>query len=527
MTPTKTGFRTAHFLSSVAPTILFGALAGTIVSVVVCLYKFCAKHVVHISHSAYAFLREHFLLALPVLVLFFLAGLFYAFVYKKAPTLKGGGIPTSIGALRGLFSLNWWKNAVGAFFLSLFSFLLGVPLGTEGPSVQMGTALGGGVVRLGSKKSRAWERFSMTGGACAGFSVATGAPMSGILFAIEEAHQRISPMIVLTSVVSVLSANLVSAALSPVLGIEPGLFTLPAMLTLPWKAFWIPLVLGLLLGLFSVLFLRFYEFLDRVSDRILPRIPARFRFFPILSLTLVFGIFSLSFVSTGHDLILSFFSSRPALWMLLLIVLIRSFLTLGANISGITGGTFLPLLAISATFAAFLGEIFLLLGMKEDLFSVVLGLGIGGCIAGLMKMPLTAILFSVEALGLGDNLLPVILVATLAFAVSEVFGAKSASDLILEHREEDLCRDKTTIQEELTLTISTGAFAVGKEVRDIFWPHGVRVLSVTHTDPKSPLLRAGDQLLLRCNTPNPEKTREELSAILGESSFAAITSVKA
>ena len=30
----------------------------------------------------------------------------------------------------------------------------------------------------------------MTGGACAGFSTATGAPISGILFAVEEAHQN-------------------------------------------------------------------------------------------------------------------------------------------------------------------------------------------------------------------------------------------------------------------------------------------------------------------------------------------------
>ncbi len=519
MSQKRTGIRAEHFLSSIAPTILFGALSGGSVSVVVCLYKFCAKHTVLLSHSGYALLRENLFLVLPVLGLFFLSGLLYAFVYKKAPSLKGGGIPVSIGALRGLFSLNWWQNAAGAFFLSLFSFLLGVPLGTEGPSVQMGTALGGGMVRLAPKKMRAWERFSMTGGACAGFSVATGAPMSGILFAIEEAHQRISPLIVLTSVVSVLTANLVSSVLSPVLGIQPGLFALTEISALPWKSVWLPLLVGLLLGLFSVLFLRFYECLDKVFDRTLHRIPTRFRFFPILALTLFFGLFSLSYISTGHELILSFFVSRPALWMLLLILFIRSSLTLCANMSGVTGGTFLPLLAISATLAAILGEIFLRFGMNEDLFSAVLGLGICGGIAGIMKMPLTAILFSVEALGLGDNLLPVVLVATLAFSISEAFGAKSTNDLILERREEDLLRNKTTLQEEFSLTVAPGAFAVGKEVRDIFWPHGVFILSVTRKDPASPLLEQGDRLLLRCTSPEPEKVREELAAILGDATL--------
>ena len=72
--------------------------------------------------------------------------------------------------------------------MSLLSFLMGVPLGNEGPSVQIGTAVGRGTTRIALRKRFAWDRYSMTGGACAGFAVATGAPISGILFAVEEAH---------------------------------------------------------------------------------------------------------------------------------------------------------------------------------------------------------------------------------------------------------------------------------------------------------------------------------------------------
>ena len=71
------------------------------------------------------------------------------------------------------------------FFGSVTSFLIGVPLGNEGPSVLMGTAVGKGCTDTLAKKHPAWSRYSMTGGACAGFAVATGAPISGILDAYK------------------------------------------------------------------------------------------------------------------------------------------------------------------------------------------------------------------------------------------------------------------------------------------------------------------------------------------------------
>jgi H+/Cl- antiporter ClcA len=139
---------------------------------------------------------------------------------------------------------------VGVFFLSLFSFLIGVPLGNEGPSVQMGTSIGRGSVYAFTRgKHRAWDRYSMTGGACAGFSVATGAPISGILFAIEEAHQRISPTIMIVASSSVLFANIASRAISRAFGVCATLFDGIILPRLQIKQLWIPLIVGLVLGI--------------------------------------------------------------------------------------------------------------------------------------------------------------------------------------------------------------------------------------------------------------------------------------
>jgi H+/Cl- antiporter ClcA len=99
----------------------------------------------------------------------------------------------------------------------------------------------------------------MTGGACAGFAVATGASISGVLFAVEEGHQRISPMILLVGAISVLFAQVVSEILCPVLGLSTSIFPKLNLVDLTVKDAWLPLLVGGLVGLFAVLFLKYYH----------------------------------------------------------------------------------------------------------------------------------------------------------------------------------------------------------------------------------------------------------------------------
>ena len=128
-------------------------------------------------------------------------------------------------------------------------------------------------------------------------------------------------------------------------------------------------------------------------------------------------------------------------------------------------------------------------------------------------MPLTAVLFGVEALGLSHKLLPLILVCTLSYAIPEAFGEESVGEHALERRKENLRRGKTFSEEETEILVEEGAFAVGKEIRDIFWPDGVRVLSVRKQDEACHLLCEGDVLLIRLGTYDREKAMDELSHI--------------
>ena len=518
-----------YFINLIFPAVIFGSVTGILTAVVITLYKLCAKHVIAASEAGYHFLRENLLWVIPVLAVLVGVAFLFTWIYRRAPHLMGGGIPTSIGMLRGILPCRWISNLVGLFFMSLTSFLIGVPLGNEGPSVQMGAAVGQGSVRTMAKKHRAWNRYSMTGGACAGFSIATGAPISGVLFAIEEAHQRISPMILIVAATSVLAGGITTDILAPLFSVSTSLFPKLDLITLHAKDIWIPLAVGIVMGLFAVLFLRYYTVVSALWKKKLKSVPLAWKIFSVFALTVLFGLISYSFISTGHELILHLFEARQTLLMLLLILVVRSTLTLFANTNGITGGIFLPLLTLGAVAASVMGQIFShLFGLGEPYYVLIMVLGITGCIAGMMKMPLTAIVFAVEALSCYDNILYVIIVAVTAFIITEIFGAHSINDTVLEDRAHAQNEGKEFRVIDTFVTVQPGAFAVGKQIRDIFWPRNLFVLSVQHgkkhgaevDEHGGKEIREGDILHVRYSTYEEEKTAEELMDIVGEQVFA-------
>ncbi len=512
-----------YFLHRLCPALLYGATGGTVTAAIVVAYKYAAAHIIHWSGMGYEVLRRQPLWLVAVLpVLIGLAWLF-ATAYKRQPNLKGGGIPTSIGIIRDFITFRWLSNLIGTFVLSLGSFLLGVPLGNEGPSVQIGTAVGRGCVRVAGIKGRPWDRYAMTGGACAGFATATGAPVSGLLFAIEEAHQRVTPLLVTVAATAVAFARVTSSLLCPLLNVSDSLFGTMSFDTLATSQLWIPVLVGVAVGLFGVLFLRYYRFLSYVSSKTLGALPLLWKIAGIFLLTLLAGLVSSAFISTGHHLLEELFHAPAGAWMLMAILLVRSTLTLSANAVGITGGLFLPLMAVGAIPAALLAQLLIAIGaIDSSLAPLLLALGVTASISGIMKTPLTAILFALEALSLGSNVLVVIVVTIAAYVMTEIFGAKSVTDCVLEARLEQSHAHKRRRVREIYVTVKSGSFADGKAVNDILWPGQLTVLSYQKDNQTGwedveggHLLAAGQRLHLRYTVFGHDETVEQIAAIVG------------
>lgn len=514
-----------YIINLVIPALFFGFITGTLTAFFVTLYKALAHLIINYSHMGYQYLRGHLYILPLVLLAVFLVSLALSWIYRYFPNLKGGGIPTSVGILRGIITFKWLRSFFGVFVLSLVSFLIGVPLGNEGPSVQMGTSLGRATTKLFGNTHGAWDRYSMTGGACAGFSVATGAPISGILFAIEEAHQRVSPMIVIVASSSVVFANISSRIFAPAFGVSTSLFGELSLPKLSISQLWIPLLVGVVVGLFGAIILKYYQFLRFFFGKALKRVPPLVKIFAILSLTVCVGIFSFSSISTGHELILDLLTPENtfSIGILFLILIIRSTLTIGANTNGITGGMFIPSLALGATMASIVGKAAVSFGLDPQYYTVILVLGLVACLSGFMKSPLTAIVFALEALACYQNILPVIIVSLIAYFVTEVFSAKSINDSAMESRVEELNHGKEHKIVTKHIKVMPGSFASGKQIRDIFWPANLFVLSVKKSKEESEevdehggkALRAGDILHVQYSTLDEYETEQEIESIVG------------
>lgn len=515
-----------YIMNLIFPAFVFGSITGILTSIFVTLFKFCAKYAVSFSHTMYDYLSTHVYLLPLVLALGLGVAFLIALICKKEPNLRGGGIPASILAMRGITPIRWLRNLIGALFLPLISFCFGIPLGTEGPSVLIGTTVGKGSVSMLATKHKAWNKYSMTGGASAGFSVATGSPISGIMFAIEDVHGRISPMIVMVATISVFFSRITSELLDKIAFLQTDIMLFPNLskpIALEIKDIWIPLAVGIIVGIMAVLFLNYYRAIYALFNKVLKKLPHSIRIFIVIALVLCIGIISFDFISTGHHLTESLlYDGQRAIALLFAILLVRMTLSLCANCNAINGGMFLPIMSLGAVLSSIIAKVVISLGVDSSYYTVIVMLGITACISSMMKTPLTAIFFAIEALSCYENILFIIVASIFAFIITEIFRAKSINDTIIERRETEIHGDRKMIKIDTYVAIKPGSFAIGKQIRDIFWPNGLQVLSVKRSENEADInqygendLRQGDIIHVRYATADPERTNDELYAIIG------------
>ena len=95
---------------------------------------------------------------------------------------------------------------------------------------------------------------------------------------------------------------------------------------------------------------------------------------------------------------------------------------------------FLPQIAIGAVFAAILGGLAVRLPiLGAEYYTVVMMLGITAAVAGMMRLPLTAVVFTVEVLSGWGHLLPIVVAVATTTLIVKVSHLPSVTDGVLEH----------------------------------------------------------------------------------------------
>ena len=513
-----------HIINIVMPSVVLSMLVGAITGAIVFAFRVITEQIIVISHGVYTFAGEH-PWAIPIVGVGALAVAFLvSLCLVYSPHSRGGGIPTAVALMRGLITFHWLRNIIFVFTSALFSYLCGIPLGNdEGPAVQMGTAVGSGTSRL--TRHRGWERYLMTGGATAGFATATCAPIAAVMFGLEEAHRRITPLLLISSITSVLSGMVTLRFFCFVTG-KPeltSLFHFRLTEVLPLEKLWVAMLLGVLCGIGAYLFAKLTLKIRTVLHKTLKGLHPFFQVAPVFLLVAIVGCFFYESIGTGHHLIESLVEHRMVWYLALALLLVRALLVILSNDVGATGGLFTPLLVFGALIGSMSAEALIAMGaLDEAYFPLLVVIGMSSFFSASVRTPLTAAIFAVEVFSGLQNLLPILVAILVSYMIVEVIGVTSINEIAMEreiHREHKGKRRKTV---DVSLTALPGSFAIGKEPRDILWPAFCHVLSVLEDEHderdsyEGGVIHENNILRLNFTTYDADATAAELCAILGD-----------
>jgi len=340
-------------------------------------------------------------------------------IKKFAPESSGSGIHEIEGALDNVRPVRWKRVIPVKFIASLLSLGSGLLLGREGPTIQIGANVGRMVKDLTSQPD-VEDNSLISAGASAGLSVAFNAPLSGIIFVIEEMHEhfKFTFFSVATIMIGAGTGDFVSRL---ILGDNPE-FMFQAFAAPLLKEYWLFSVLGVAFGVIGLLFNKILiasmNFVQHyLKSKILP--------ISLISGLLIAGtgIMNPQLVGGGYDLINSLLTDIPGLVVLLFLFSIRFVLSIFSYSTGTAGGIFLPLLTLGALLGMIFGigfnTLFPEMGINPLSFAIA---GMAAIFAATIRAPLTGLVLAVEMTANYGMMLPLIITSVSASVITVLLG---------------------------------------------------------------------------------------------------------
>jgi CIC family chloride channel protein len=363
------------------------------------------------------------------------------------PEARGSGVNQTKAALYIYNGYIPLKTAVGKFITSALAIGSGHSLGPEDPSLQIGACLASALGRK-LKLSRDHMRLIAPVGAAAGLAAAFNAPISAVLFVIEEVIGRWTAGILGSVVLSAVSSVVVVRWF---MGSE-SLFRIPPVELKRPSELIAYAILGIVGGLASVAFSGGIAVL-RPWCRGLRRSTQYFQ--PAIAGLLIGCIAVLGapqVMGAGYGYIDEAMHGQFTWQFMAILGLLKIVATLLSFVSGTPGGMFAPTLFIGAMFGAAVGgaEHALLphLSWSPGAYALV---GMGVLFAGFLRAPMTSVFMVLEVSGNYSIIVPVIVANTFAYVISRalqpepIFDTLSRQDglelpSMEEQREESILR---------------------------------------------------------------------------------------
>ena len=509
-----------HWHSFRLKLVFEGIGVGIITGLLVVLYRYALERAGVFIIEVYKALSIRPLL-IPVWIgALIIIGYIVGLLVKHEPMISGSGIPQVEGVLLRKLDMTWWKVITGKFIGGVLAIGAGLSMGREGPSVQLGAAVGQGFSKV-FKRIKIEEKYLITSGASAGLAAAFNAPLAGVMFALEEVHKNFSPLVLLSALAAALSADIVT---SEFFGLKPVL-DFKSLSVLPLKYYLYIILLGVILGILGMVFNKtILKTQDLYSKQ--KWLPKEFWVIIPLLISVFMGFFLPEVLGGGHQLITSLVTKGDfPIMILLVLVLVKFLFTMACYGSGAPGGIFLPLLAIGALLGNVYGVVLVQIFHFESIYiNNFIILAMAGYFTAVVRAPITGTILITEMTGSFSNLLSLAIVSIAAYMVADLLGSKPIYESLLEkflHKQgEGVDSGDEKHKSILEFAVCMGSKLDSKQIKEIQWPSHCLLVAVKRGEqeilPKGDtVIYPGDYLIVLTNEDRVSKINDTLIEMAG------------
>jgi CIC family chloride channel protein len=356
-----------------------------------------------------------------------LAGLVIAvLVIHVFPGTRGSGVNQTKAALYIYNGHIPFRTAIGKFITAALAIGSGHSLGPEDPSLQIGATLAS-VLGRKMRLSRDRMRLIAPVGAAAGLAAAFNAPISAVLFVIEEVIGRWTAGILGSVVLSAISSVVVMRWF---LGSE-SMFRIPVVELKRPSELLAYAILGVVGGLASVAFSSGIA----VFRPICKALPKWTQYLQPAVAGLLIGVIAVlgapQVMGAGYEYIDQAMHGQFTWQFLAILAGLKIVATLLSFVSGTPGGMFAPTLFIGAMLGAAVG------GAQHILLPHLTGttgtyalVGMGVLFAGFLRAPMTSVFMVLEVSGNYSIIVPVIVANTFAYVIARGLQPTAIFDLL-------------------------------------------------------------------------------------------------
>jgi chloride channel protein, CIC family len=398
-------------------TLVIGALVGLVVVAFIALTEHVGLRIYPVGGAEWRRLLAPLLGSLAMGYLLF----------KYFPDARGSGVPQTKAALYARGGYISLATVFGKFFCTAATLASGIPLGREGPSVQVGAGISSVLGRwLGLRPEKIKALIPV--GAAAAVAAAFNTPLAAVLFALEEVvgdlHAPVLGSVVLASATS-------WAVLRLILGNNP-LFKVPQYQLVSYWELLVYAALGVLGGFVSVAFTKMLLGM-RAYFLKLPRKTLWWQ--PVVGglVVGVMGWFVPQTLGVGYRHVGEALNGGMALKLMLVLLVGKLVAVTISYASGNAGGIFGPALFLGAMLGGVVGTAAQHVAPGQVATPGAYALvGMGTAFAGIVRAPMTSVVMIFETTRDYAVIVPLMISNLVSFFISSRFQKQPIYEVLAQ-----------------------------------------------------------------------------------------------